>query len=197
MEDLGYHLRSAREQLGISIEELSETTKIDLEYLMAMERGDFDALPGPVYVRSYLRTYSIYVNLDPRQINKIYQEKKQASTETLSRTTRVQRQLEHQNSGSTATLSRSQKQDLGRSSEKMVTMSRSAVKNQTKKKKTSKKKKDSGFAKFYNGMLIVGFLLLLVASGVIIYLRSTTSEVAEISDKVKPLTVSETNVMLR
>jgi cytoskeletal protein RodZ len=165
-----------------------------------MERGDFDALPGPVYVRSYLRTYAIYVNLDPRKLNKIYQAKKQSQTERLSRTARVQQEMELQNSGSTDTLSRSQKQDFGRTSEKMVTMSRASVKNKSQKKKSKtkdKKNNDSGFAKFYNVMLMVGFLLLLIVSGVIFYLHATTSKVAEISDKVKPLTVSETSVMLR
>ncbi|WP_028775821.1 helix-turn-helix domain-containing protein [Shimazuella kribbensis] len=199
MEQLGYHLRSSREQLGISIEELSNATRIDLEYLKAMEQGDFDSLPGPVYIRSYLRTYSIYVNLDPRKMIKMYQMKKEASGEQLSRTTRVQREMELQRSDENTSLSRSKKQEFGRSSEKMVTMSRAAAKNQTKTKKTKtkkNKKKVSGFAKFYNGLLIAGFLLLLVGTGIVLYLRLSTTEVAEISDKVIPLTAFASNVML-
>ncbi|MCH5586431.1 helix-turn-helix domain-containing protein [Shimazuella sp. AN120528] len=198
MKELGYHLRSTREQLGISIEELSEATRIEIKYLEAIERGDFEALPGPVYIRSYLRTYSIYINLDPRKVIKIYQESKQVAAEHLSRTARIQREQVLQRSDETSVLSRSKKQEFGRSSEKMVTMSR-AVKNQSqtnKSKKKAKKKKDSGFAKFYNGLLITGFLLLLVAAGIVVYLRSTSTEVAEISDKVKPLTASESNGML-
>lgn len=197
MKELGYHLRSTREKLGISIEELSEATRIEVEYLDAIERGEFEALPGPVYIRSYLRTYSIYVNLDPRKVIKIYQENKQTTDESLSRTARIQR--EQQLTDQHPVLSRSKKQEFGRSSEKMVTKTRSAVENPSKTRKTKKKaskQKNSGFAKFYNGLLITGFLLLLVATGVVVYLRSTTSEVAEISDKVKPLTASESNVML-
>jgi hypothetical protein len=199
LKELGYHLRSKREQLGISIGELSEATRIEVEYLDAIEHGDFEALPGPVYIRSYLRTYSICVKLDPRKVIKIYQESKQAAGESLSRTARIQKEQELQRSDENPVLSRSKKQEFGRSSEKMVTMSRSAVKNQSqvrKPKKKANKKKVSGFAKFYNGLLITGFLLLLVAAGVVVYLRSTSSEVAEISDKVKPLTASESNVML-
>lgn len=197
MKELGYHLRSTREKLGISIEELSEATRIEVEYLDAIERGEFEALPGPVYIRSYLRTYSIYVNLDPRKVIKIYQENKQTTDERLSRTARLQR--EQQLTDQHPVLSRSKKQEFGRSSEKMVTKSRSAVENPSKTRKAKKKaskQKNSGFAKFYNGLLITGFLLLLVATGVVVYLRSTSSEVAEISDKVKPLTASESNVML-
>jgi hypothetical protein len=199
LEELGYHLRSSREQLGISIEELSNATRIDLEYIKAMERGDFDKLPGPVYIRSYLRTYSIYVNLDPRKIMKMYQMKKDANGERLSRTSRVQKEMELQRSDENTSLSRSKKKEFGRSSEKMVTMSRAAVNKQTKTKKSKankNKKKISGFAKFYNGLLIAGFLLLLVGTGIVLYLRLSTSEVAEISDKVVPLTAFASNVML-
>lgn len=199
MKELGYHLRSTREKLGISLEELSAATRIEIEYLHAIERGDFEALPGPVYIRSYLRTYSIYVNLDPRKVIKIYQNSRQAEGEQLSRTARIQKEQQLQHSDQNQILSRSKKQEFERSSEKMVTMSRAAVKKQSqlpKHQKKEKKKQISGFAKFYNGLLITGFLLLLVAAGVVFYLRTTSSEVTEISDKVKTLTASESNVML-
>jgi transcriptional regulator with XRE-family HTH domain len=199
LKELGYHLRSTREKLGISIEELSEATRIEIEYLDAIERGEFEALPGPVYIRSYLRTYSIYVKLDPRKVIKIYQESKQATEEPLSRTARIQREQQQTLTGQNTVLSRSKKQEFGRSPEKLVTKPHSAVENVSKTRKAKKrasKQENSGFAKFYNGFLITGFLLLLVATGVVVYLRSTSAEVAEISDKVKPLTASESNVML-
>lgn len=170
MKNLGRSLRLAREDLGISIEELAEVTRIDPKYLLAMERGDFDLLPGPVYIRSYLRTYAIYVDLDPRQIIRLYQERKQAESESLSRTTRVQREMKLQGK-EISQPHRKQKQDFSHTSEKMVTRSRAAVKRPSK----SKKKNVSGFAKFYNGLLIIGFLLLLVAASVVLYLRITTS----------------------
>lgn len=198
MKELGYHLRSTREKLGISIDELSEATRIEVEYIDAIERGEFETLPGPVYIRSYLRTYSIYVNLDPRKVIKIYQEYQQSAEERLSRTARIQRE-QQQLFDQHPVLSRSKKQEFGRSSEKMITKSRSTDENPSitrKSKKKASKQKNSGFAKFYNGLLITGFLLLLVATGVVVYLRSASSEVAEISDKVKPLTAWKSNVML-
>jgi cytoskeletal protein RodZ len=191
LEGLGYYLRSSREELGISIEELSAATRIDIQYLQAMERGDFAALPGPVYIRSYLRTYSIYVNLDPREVIKVYQQKKQQSgtTQTLSRTARVQKQMELEQSkkNAVATVSRSKKQEFNQDTEKRITRSQKAVKA---------KSKSFGFADLYNMMLITGFVLLLLGTGVVLYLRWSTDEVANGSDKVPPLTASESSVML-
>jgi cytoskeletal protein RodZ len=186
LKELGNRLLLVREKLGISIEELANATRIEQKYLLAIERGDFDLLPGPIYIRSYLRTYAIYVELDPKQIVRLYQEQEQVISESLSRTTRVQREME-------STLpNRKQKQDFSRSSGKMVTMSRTAVRNPSKLKE-----KKSGFAKFYTGFLITGFLLLLIVAGVVFYLRSTTTKVAEPSDKVFTLTATVTHVMLR
>ncbi len=176
MKELGSRLRLAREELGISIEELASATRIEPKYLFAMERGNFEVFPGPTYIRSYLRTYAIYVNLDPRQVIQFYQKQNQAQTqavgETLSRTARMQKvTAQQQQEKELSSISRTQKQDFSRTSGKMVTMSRTAVKRPTK----SKRKKISGFARFYNGLLIVGFLLLLVAAGVVIYLRASSS----------------------
>jgi cytoskeletal protein RodZ len=164
LKELGNRLLLVREKLGISIEELANATRIEQKYLLAMERGDFDLLPGPIYIRSYLRTYAIYVELDPRQIVRLYQEREQVISESLSRTTRVQREIE------SPLPNRKQKQDFSRSSGKMVTMSRTTVRNPSKLKE-----KKSGFAKFYTGFLITGFLLLLIVAGVVFYLRSTTT----------------------
>lgn len=191
MKELGNRLRLAREQLGISIEELSSATRIEPKYLFALERGNFDALPGATYIRSYLRTYAIYVNLDPRQVISFYQKQQTLSQAPLSRTTRVQRVMEEQENVNSS-IPRNQKQEFSRTSGKMVTMSRTEIKQKTK----PKRKKDSGFARFYNGLLIVGFLLLVVAAGIVIYLRVSSKEVAELSDKGVPLTATVTHAML-
>jgi transcriptional regulator with XRE-family HTH domain len=191
LEELGYYLRSSREELGISLEELSAATRIEIHYLQAMERGDFASLPGPVYIRSYLRSYSIYVNLDPREVIRAYQQAKQQSTETqtLSRTARVQRQMELQQSrkNAVATVSRSKKQEFNQDTDKRITRSQKAVRA---------KSKTFGFADLYNIMLITGFVLLLIGTGIVLYLRWSTDEVANASDKVVLLTASKSNVML-
>ncbi|SFX34389.1 Helix-turn-helix domain-containing protein [Thermoactinomyces sp. DSM 45891] len=65
---VGQQLRSTRESLGISLEELEAHTKIQKQYLSAIENGQFHLLPGSIYVRSYIRTYALSVGLDPHKV---------------------------------------------------------------------------------------------------------------------------------
>ncbi len=65
---IGAALRKARTDRGKSIEEASRETRIRAEYLQALERERFDVLPGDVYVRGFLRSYSSYLGLDPEKV---------------------------------------------------------------------------------------------------------------------------------
>jgi len=68
MADIGTTLREARMRARIDITEVERATKIRARYLRAMEHEEWDALPGPVYVKSFLRTYSDYLGLDSRML---------------------------------------------------------------------------------------------------------------------------------
>src|SRR5947209_8849608 len=68
MADIGQSLREARMRARIDITEVERATKIRARYLRAMEHEEWDALPGPVYVKSFLRTYSDYLGLDTRML---------------------------------------------------------------------------------------------------------------------------------
>jgi cytoskeleton protein RodZ len=68
MTDIGTTLREARMKARIDISEVERATKIRARYLRAMEHEEWDALPGPVYVKSFLRTYSDYLGLDTRML---------------------------------------------------------------------------------------------------------------------------------
>lgn len=61
--DTGLELRQARERRGISLQQLSQSTKISLRVLQALERGDADVFPAPVYTRGFVRTYAKEVGL--------------------------------------------------------------------------------------------------------------------------------------
>ncbi len=41
-------------------------TKIRAKYLRALENEEWDLLPGPVYVKSFLKTYGDFLGLDSR-----------------------------------------------------------------------------------------------------------------------------------
>ena len=61
---IGEVLRLARINQGLSLEELQRKTDIQLDMLEALESDDFDKLPSPFYVRSFLRKYAWAVELD-------------------------------------------------------------------------------------------------------------------------------------
>lgn len=67
MESIGKKLRTARESKGISIELLSEKTRIRRDFIAAMENDDFAFLPRP-YVRGFLRQVATEVGLDPAEL---------------------------------------------------------------------------------------------------------------------------------
>lgn len=48
--------------------EVEAQTKIRARYLRAMENEEWDVLPGPVYTKSFLRTYADYLGLDSRML---------------------------------------------------------------------------------------------------------------------------------
>jgi cytoskeleton protein RodZ len=67
MGDFGGTLRSARERKGISLRHIANATKISMSALEALERNDFDRLPGGIFSRSFVRAYADEVGLDPDQ----------------------------------------------------------------------------------------------------------------------------------
>jgi cytoskeleton protein RodZ len=73
MGDLGQLLREAREQKGVSLEQVEEATRIRQKFLQALEEGDYGALPAETYVKGFLRTYATYLGLDPEEVMAIYE----------------------------------------------------------------------------------------------------------------------------
>jgi cytoskeletal protein RodZ len=72
MADIGTTLREARMRAGLDITEAERATKIRARYLRAMEHEEWDALPGHVYIKSFLRTYGNYLGLDSRMLVEEY-----------------------------------------------------------------------------------------------------------------------------
>jgi hypothetical protein len=68
MPDIGSTLREARMRERIDIGEVEAETKIRAKYLRAIENEEWDLLPGPVYAKSFLRTYGDYLGLDSRML---------------------------------------------------------------------------------------------------------------------------------
>lgn len=65
MQTIGERLEEARKRKGISIREAAETTKIRGDYLQKFEANSFDIALPPLYIRGFLRSYALYLDLDP------------------------------------------------------------------------------------------------------------------------------------
>jgi hypothetical protein len=68
MESIGQILQEAREQLGLTLDEVERGTRIRTHHLEAMERGEFDLLPSPVQARGFLHNYSEFLGLESEEI---------------------------------------------------------------------------------------------------------------------------------
>jgi hypothetical protein len=65
LEAFGPNLRRRRMRSGLSLEDLSERTKVSVELWDAMERNDFSRWPTGLAARSYIRSYAEAVGVDP------------------------------------------------------------------------------------------------------------------------------------
>jgi len=51
-------LATVRRNRGITLQQISDSTKIGVRLLEAIEQGDFRKLPGGIYTTSYIRQYA-------------------------------------------------------------------------------------------------------------------------------------------
>lgn len=68
MFEIGNTLREARLRRSLDISDCEAATKIRTKYLRALEEEHFEVLPGPTYVKGFLRTYAEFLELDGRLV---------------------------------------------------------------------------------------------------------------------------------
>jgi cytoskeleton protein RodZ len=64
----GELLRTAREEAGMSIDEVAQQLKLAPRQVKALEEGDYTHLPGRTFVRGFVRNYARLVRLDPEKV---------------------------------------------------------------------------------------------------------------------------------
>ncbi len=57
LRDLGERVRRKREDLGLSLRDVHQRTRISLSFLEGIERGEYEGFPSPVFTRGFIRTY--------------------------------------------------------------------------------------------------------------------------------------------
>ncbi|MGA2772647.1 MAG: helix-turn-helix transcriptional regulator [Bryobacteraceae bacterium] len=73
-------LAAIRKNRGISLEQIAQSTKIGVRSLEAIERGDFQKLPGGIYSTSYIRQYARAIDYDESALLEFYHRETGAGT---------------------------------------------------------------------------------------------------------------------
>ena len=63
--DFGGRLKRLREQRGVTLREIANTTHISMVALEALERNDVSRLPGGIFSRAFVRSYAQSIGADP------------------------------------------------------------------------------------------------------------------------------------
>jgi len=67
-------LATLRQQRGISLGQIANSTKIGVRYLEGIERGQFANLPGGIYNISYIRQYARAIGFPEDDLLQVYRE---------------------------------------------------------------------------------------------------------------------------
>ena len=67
-QHIGAYLRDTREHFKLRIEDVAKQLHIRPKYIVALEEGRLDELPGKVYTRGYINNYADFLGLDPEEI---------------------------------------------------------------------------------------------------------------------------------
>jgi len=87
---VGETLAEARSRAGLSVDELSERTKIRGTVIRCIEQDDYDACGGDVFVRGYVRALASAVGIDARPLIREYdQARTDSSGDTFAHVARV------------------------------------------------------------------------------------------------------------
>jgi cytoskeletal protein RodZ len=74
LTELGNRLKEARLAKGLSLDDLQTITKIQKRYLIGIEEGNYDIMPGKFYVRAFIKQYAEAVNLDAEELFDSYKD---------------------------------------------------------------------------------------------------------------------------
>jgi cytoskeleton protein RodZ len=74
MNSLGLYLRGLREAKGMSLDDISRSTRVGRRHLEALEGGILGELPAPVFVKGFIRAYCEFLESPPDHALDLYRE---------------------------------------------------------------------------------------------------------------------------
>jgi len=66
---IGNILKTARQQTGLSLKMVAKHISIDKKYLEAIEKDDWQKLPGEVYAKNFLKKYCEFLKINQNELN--------------------------------------------------------------------------------------------------------------------------------
>lgn len=84
MNEVGEKLKEARKAKGYTLDDLQQMTKIQKRYLIAVEEGNLEVLPGNFYARAFIKQYADTVGLDGEQLLKDHSDIPKAKNDEYS-----------------------------------------------------------------------------------------------------------------
>ena len=60
-------MRVRREAMGLSVYEVFRKTRVPIHSIEALERGDIQNVPGTCYAMGFLKTYCLFLGIDPER----------------------------------------------------------------------------------------------------------------------------------
>lgn len=80
---LGDLLRETREQKNLSLEDIEKGTNIRKLYIKAIEDGNYDKLPGEVFLKGFIKTYGKFLGLDDQKLIEQYKAEKNGNVSSV------------------------------------------------------------------------------------------------------------------
>lgn len=75
-ETLGEKLKKVRLGKNWELNKAAEETRIQMRYLSALETANYNDIPGEIYIKNFIRSYSARLGIDPELSLKLYEKEK-------------------------------------------------------------------------------------------------------------------------
>ncbi|MCX7875208.1 MAG: DUF4115 domain-containing protein [Melioribacteraceae bacterium] len=81
-------LKEHREKTGITLQQISQKTKIDIKFLKSIEESNFDILPE-IYIKAFIKEYAACIDYNPTLVLEKYNNAKYGKVEEKTTTEKV------------------------------------------------------------------------------------------------------------
>jgi cytoskeleton protein RodZ len=83
---IGHDLKAVRLGKQVALEQVAADTHISMRHFQSLEEGRYRDLPGGMYDRAFLRSYCVYLGLDPDEYLRRYEEESASPSDRAVKT---------------------------------------------------------------------------------------------------------------